>query len=221
MASRTLGSAAILALCIVGCRGKGEAPKPEGVVALSSPAPELVIDPSMEPKPGGPRLGAVHIAAPIYEKPDRRSTKLGYLRAGATVIRGDKPVLLDDCEGGWFRVLPVGFICASHEATTDLNHPIVRALTKRPDLSKPMPYPYAFVRAIAPNYFKPPTKDEQFQYEMKLKEHLASYTKLKKKWDTLAVGANDVPLDEEGNAVGEAPAEPPELDYNAIYGGDG
>ena len=220
MVVHRLGIVATLALCLAGCKGKAQ-PKQEGVVALSSPTPDVVLDPAMEPKGDGPRLGAVHMAAPIYEKPDRRSNKLGYLRAGGTVVRGEKPALMDDCEGGWYRVAPVGFVCAAHEATNDLNHPIIKALTRRPDLSKPMPYPYAFVRAIAPNYFRPPTKDEQFQYEMSLKEHLSSYNRLHTKWDAITVGANDVALDEQGNAVGEPPEEPPEINYNTVYGGDG
>jgi hypothetical protein len=211
-----------LLLAVAGCRGKKDDAKPEGIVALSAAATqEPKLSPEMEPKAGGPKLGAVMMAAPIFEKPDRRSTKLGYLRAGGTVVRGEKPVMLDDCQGGWFRVLPAGYVCASDEATTKLDHPILRALTRRPDLSKPMPYPYAFVRAIAPNYFRPPTKDEQLQYEMSLKGHLKSYARFQKKWDAIQVGANDVPLDALGNAAGVPPEEPPELDYNTLYGGDG
>ncbi len=210
---------------LAGC-GNRDTPSPEGVVSLSGAAPassgaELVIEPAMEPKAGGPRIGAVQMAATIWEKPDRRSAKLGYLRAGGTAVRGEKPVRFDDCQGGYYKILPAGFVCASDEASIDMKHPILRALTKRPDLTKPMPYPYAFVRAIAPNYYRVPTVKEQFAYEMKLKEHLRSYKKLKKKWDEIKVGANDVPLDAQGNAVGEPPAEPPELTDSDLYGGDG
>lgn len=192
-------------------------------MSLSGAAPEraLVLEAAMEPKPGGPRLGAVQMVAPIYQKPDRRSAKLGYLRAGGTVTRGEKAVLFDDCQGGYFKVLPAGFVCASDDATTDMKHPILRALTKRPDLSKPMPYAYAFVRAIAPNYFKAPTKKEQITYEMKLKEHLRSYRRLKEKWDEVTVGANDVPLDAQGNAIGAPPLEPPARSDGELFGGDG
>jgi lipoprotein-anchoring transpeptidase ErfK/SrfK len=213
------------ALVSGGCHKGDATPTPEGIVSLSGTAAaaggEVPLDPAMEPKPGGPRLGAVEMVAPIFTKPDRRSPKLGYLRAGGTVVRGEKPVTLEDCPAGWFKVLPDGYVCARFEATTDLTHPILRALTKRPDLSKPMPYPYAFVRAIAPNYHRPPSKKEQLQYEMKLKEHLRSYKRLKKKWDSVTVGANDVPLDEHGNAVGDPPAETPEWTDAELYGGDG
>ena len=207
-----------------GCKGKGEPPK-EGVVSLSGETPaatnEPALDPAMEPKPGGPRIGAVEMAAPIFLKPDRRSAKIGYLRAGATALRGEKPVAFDDCRGGYYKIAPIGYVCADEEATLDMKHPVLRALTRRPDLSKPMPYPYAFVRAIAPNYYRVPTMKEQLQYEMKLKEHLKSYKRLQKKWDAVHVGANDVPLDEQGNAIGEPPSEVPERSDNELFGGDG
>jgi lipoprotein-anchoring transpeptidase ErfK/SrfK len=216
-----LALAFVLALPVAGCKARPDSPSKEGIVSLSAPAPSPAEDPAMQPKPGGPRLGAVEMAAPIYLKPDRRSPKIGYLRAGGTVVRGEKPVAFDDCEGGYYRVLPEGYVCGSVEATTDLEHPILRALTRRPDLGKPMPYPYAFVRAIAPNYYRVPTKKEELQYEMRLKEHLRSYKRLGKTWDAITVGANDVPLDEQGNAVGDPPAEPPERSDNERYGGDG
>ena len=223
-----VSSAALLALAGLGtaCK-KGDSASPEGIVSLSGTAAaaatpaEVPLDPAMLPKPGGPKLGAVEMVAPIFAKPDRRTPKVGYLRAGGTVVRGEKPVSQEDCPGGWYKVLPDGYVCAQTEATTDLTHPILRALTKRPDLSKPMPYPYAFVRAIAPNYYKPPSKKDQLQYEMKLKEHLRSYKKLKKKWDAVALGANDVPLDEQGNAVGDVPGETPDWTDDQLYGGDG
>ena len=211
-------------LALAGCKGGKEAASREGVISLSGATPAekgLTLDPATEPRASGPRLGAVAMAAPIYLKPDRRSPKLGYLRAGATVVRGEKPVAFDDCAGGYFRVLPAGYMCATDEASTDLKHPVLRALTKRPDLSKPMPYPYAFVRAIAPNYYRVPSKKEQLQYEMKLKEHLRSYKRLREKWDEISVGANDVPLDAKGNAAGDPPREPPARTDNDLFGGSG
>ncbi len=216
-----LALALVATFSLAACKGGKENASPEGIVNLSAPAAQVEDDPAMIPRPGGPRIGAVQMAAPIYEKPDRRSAKIGYLRAGGTAVRGEKPVGFDDCQGGYYRVLPAGFMCAENEASVDMKHPILRALTKRPDLSKPMPYPYAFVRAIAPNYYRVPTKKEQFQYEMSLERHLRSYKKLKKKWDEIKVGANDVPLDAQGNAIGEPPDEPPELEDAALFGGDG
>ncbi|MDC0748263.1 hypothetical protein [Polyangium mundeleinium] len=217
-ARKRLSLLALGVLALAGCKGKGS---PEGIVSLSAPAEQVAADPATVPKEGGPRIGAVEMAAPVYLKPDRRSPKIGYLRAGATAVRGEKPAAFDDCQGGYYRVLPAGYICAEGSASIDMKHPILRALTRRPDLSKPMPYPYAFVRAIAPNYYRPASKAEQFQYEMRLKEHLRSYKRLQKKWDAIEVGANDVPLDAEGNAIGEPPTEAPDLPDQELYGGDG
>jgi hypothetical protein len=84
-----------------------------------------------------------------------------------------------------------------------------------------MPYKYAFVRAIAPNYLKIPSKAEQFQYEMRLERHLRNYEKLKDDWDHLDVGANDVPLDERGYAIGGIPDHAKPMDLSVRYGGNG
>lgn len=220
--SASCAVALALMSALVGCRGGSkDKAQGEGIINLSAVTAAPEVDPATIPKADGPRIGAVAMVAPIYLKPDRRSPKIGYLRAGATVPRGEKAAAYDDCQGGYYHVLPDGYICAQEEASLDMKHPILRALTRRPDLSKPMPYPYAFVRAIAPNYYRVPTKKEQLQYEMKLKEHLRSYKRLKKKWDEIKVGANDVPLDAQGNAIGEPPAEPPELSDNDLYGGTG
>ncbi|NUO51927.1 MAG: L,D-transpeptidase [Polyangiaceae bacterium] len=223
--------AAIVAFATLGaCKGKDQKEDTSGIFgdvpglsksAENNEGPPLPSEPDMMPKEGGPKIGAISYVAPLYEKPDRRSEKVGYLRAGGTLIRAEKPVKTDDCEGGWYRVLPSGFACASNEMTNDLEHPLIRALTLRPDVSKPLPYPYAFVRAIAPNYFRVPTKEEQFQYEMSLDRHLKSYKRLHQKWDAIEVGANDVELDAEGNATGVEPDEPPDLSYNQLYGGTG
>src|SRR5438105_7699411 len=81
---------ALLGALPAACKG---APSEEGIVALSSPTPAAasvnpVEDPRTRPKPDGPRLGAVAMAATIHLKADRRSPKIGYLRAGGTVVRG-------------------------------------------------------------------------------------------------------------------------------------
>ncbi|KYF52733.1 hypothetical protein BE04_29665 [Sorangium cellulosum] len=214
---------AALALPVLSACSGGENATPEGIISLSAGAAQTSAenDPATLPRDDGPRIGAVQMVAPIYEKADRRSAKLGYLRAGGTAPRGEKPVSFDDCQGGYYRVLPAGYMCADSDATIDMKHPILRALTRRPDLSKPMPYPYAFVRAIAPNYYRMPSMKEQLKYEMSLERHLRSYKKLKKKWDEIKVGANDVPLDAQGNATGDPPAEPPELGDSELYGGNG
>ena len=158
---------------------------------------------------------------PIYESPRKDNNPMGYLRAGARVARSVEPVSREGCPEGWYAIRPVGFVCAGELATTKMSHPVARAIKIEPKLEWPMPYRYAFVRAIAPNYLRIPSKKQQFQYEMRLERHLRNWKKLHEKWDFLEVGANDVPLDEKGHAVGKIPEHAKALDYSRRFGGDG
>ncbi|RLB66167.1 MAG: L,D-transpeptidase [Deltaproteobacteria bacterium] len=178
-------------------------------------------DPEMQAKPGGPVLGVIQMAVHIYERPDHRSDKVGYLRLGVTVRRGTKPAAFDSCQGGFYNILPRGYVCLDDGATIDLNHPLIRAGLKQANRDHPLPYDYAFVRAIAPRYYRLPSEKEQFKYEMSLKRHLRSFKRLKQKWNAIEVGSNDVPIDEIGNGLGPAPEDPPELTEGEKFGGDG
>jgi hypothetical protein len=137
------------------------------------------------------------------------------------VSRSPLPVGHDGCTDGWYAIRPTGFVCGSEGATIKLDHPLVRAIDVEPNRAKPMPYNYAFVRAIAPNYLRVPTKDEQFKYEARLERHLRSWTRLSKRWDELDVGANDVPLDSKGLAASAIPEHALPLDASHRFGGDG
>lgn len=173
------------------------------------------------PPADGPRLAALALVTPVHPKPDKSAEPIGYLRLGARVPRSEQAVSKRDCVGGWYAVRPVGFVCVGEYATLKLDHPLVRALDVEPDRSKPMPYKYAFVRSIAPNYLRVPTKDQQFQYEMRLERHLRNHTKLSHKWDALDVGANDVPLDKNGIAIGKIPEHALPMDLSQRFGGNG
>jgi hypothetical protein len=127
----------------------------------------------------------------------------------------------EDCPNGWYAIRPVGFVCADDDVTLDMEHPVARAIQVEPDRSMPMPYKYAFVRSVAPNYLRVPTKNQQFEYEMRLERHLRSWRRLHDRWDVLDVGANDVPLDENGFAVGAIPDHAVPLDYSERFGGSG
>jgi len=173
------------------------------------------------PPADGPQLAPISMQAPVYAKPDPKAEVVGYLRLGAKVARSAEPVTKDGCAEGWYAVRPLGFACVGTNATIKLDHPLVRAISVEPDRKKPMPYAYAFLRSIAPSYMKVPTKDEQFRYEMRLERHLRNHDKLKDKWDALDVGANDVPLDEGGLAIGGIPDHAKPLGMSERYGGDG
>lgn len=172
------------------------------------------------PPADGPKLAAIALITPVYPKPDKSTDAIGYLRLGAKVARSREPVSKRDCPEGWYAIRPVGFVCTGEQATLKLDHPLVRALDVEPNLSKPMPYKYAFLRSIAPNYLRIPTREQQFQYEMRLERHLRNYKKLAHKWDALDVGANDVPLDDRGIAQGAIPEHAIPMDMSERYGGN-
>src|SRR6187397_2625091 len=200
---------------VIGCEEAAKTlaldnPAAPGAVKMKAAEAELVqaVDEWAQvpmPPADGPTLAAVAMVTPIQPKPDKSAEPIGYLRLGARVARSAEPVSKRDCVGGWYAVRPVGFVCVGDTATLKLDHPLVRALDVEPDRTKPMPYKYAFARSIAPNYLRIPTREQQFQYEMRLERHLRSYKKLAEKWDALDVGANDVPLDDNGVALGKIP----------------
>src|SRR5690606_26535610 len=155
----------------------------------------------------GPKLAPIALAVPVMAKPKQDAEKIGYLRVGARVARSEEPVSTENCPAGWYKVRPLGYVCADTDSTTDEAHPLVRAIDTEPDRSKPMPYAYGFLRAVAPNYLRVPGKKLQHEREMRLERHLHNWKKLSTEWDKLDVGANDVLLDERGLGLGEIPAE--------------
>ncbi len=148
-----------------------------------------------------PQLASTVIAATVYKSPNDQSRKLGYIRLGGKVARDAEPVGGRGCQKGkWYRIYPIGFVC-TQDATVDMEDALVRAASRRPELDKPMPYRYGFVRATAPQYLRIPTKDEQVKSEFGLLEHIDWFHEHKDEVQIVILGANDVPLDERGVAV--------------------
>jgi lipoprotein-anchoring transpeptidase ErfK/SrfK len=159
----------------------------------AAPAPEEVVKAPAAPAPSNaPKLAAIAMQVNIYNRPDGSSKRIGYLRLGATVARDAQPAGNAGCSGGWYHIYPRGYVCTGEEATTDLNHPLARAAAVRPDTTKPMPYRYAFVRAVAPLYLRVPNAREQHAAEFKLDEHLDWFKKDGVEANKVTLGANDV-----------------------------
>lgn len=148
---------------------------------------------------GAAKLAATTIATTVYKLPNVGSRRLGYVRLGGVVPRDPEPVRGQGCKGKWYRVYPMGFVCTD-EATIDLEEPLVRAASRRPDLSKPLPYPYGFVRATAPQYLRIPPKKVQLESEFQLSEHMTWYAENAAEVQKVILGANDVALDARGIA---------------------
>jgi lipoprotein-anchoring transpeptidase ErfK/SrfK len=195
--------------------GQGPAPVATNTVdhgELDTPTPK-----------DSPKLGSLVIAATVYKLPDTGSRKLGYIRLGGTVPRDPEPVKGRGCKGDWYRVYPMGHVCTD-ESSIDMNHALLRAAARRPELDKPMPYKYGFVRATSPQYLRAPSKSEQEKSEFKLAEHLEWFQQNRAEVQKVIPGANDVPLDARGAALPGSKRPPgfrpsTELSENELFGG--
>jgi lipoprotein-anchoring transpeptidase ErfK/SrfK len=173
---------------------------------------------------GLPRLAGTTLATLVYREPNLESSRLGYIRVGGVVERSASPVPGQGCKGPWYAVKPAGFVCSDF-ATVDLNEPLVRAASRRADLSRPLPYHYGFVRATAPQYLRIPSFKEQVSSELELEEHLSWYAQNESSVQRVTLGANDVPLDPRGMAKmgGTLPTEQllsSQLDSTQLLGGE-
>ena len=173
-----------------GSSAGASAPLPLATFGLNSTAQAMPTD--------KPMLGITGFTTIVFKEPKDTSKRLGYLRVGTKVPRSEAPVGTKGCPGGWYEIFPTGFVCAGKDATTDMDDPILRAASVRPNTHAAMPYRYGFVRAVLPLYLKVPSKAEQEKAEFKLKEHLEWYEENKREVDKVALGAFDVPLDPRG-----------------------
>lgn len=153
-------------------------PLPEGtlpVVSLSGvatpppPAPE-----------GSPRLAAIDVLVRVYSRPTTESKLVGFLRAGAIIEMDPEPKGTAGCPGGWRKIKPFGYVCVGREVTLDLEHEIVRAASRRPDVTDKLPYMYGTVTRGGPAYARIPTEADLKRYEPHLKKHLARWAKDKR-----------------------------------------
>ena len=206
MTTRGTTIAFIAGLSLVGCKhDRTSDPSATTLTTLTSAAvppdapPATVISKTA-------KLGVISMSAVVYAAPSDTAKKIGYLRLGTVIARTDKDQGTEGCPGGWYGVAPRGFVCIGKNATLDLDLPLLRAASVRPDTSKPLPYSYGFIRAVAPLYLRVPTKDEQLATEFKLTPHLSYwYRKGKKLNHADHVGANDAARE----IIPDAPVQPP------------
>ena len=168
----------------------GSAPDPSGTGPEPDPPPPPV-GPALvdlhgvaHPPPpipdGAPRLASTVMLTEVRARPDPAATKVGYLRAGAVVEIDSGEQGKAGCPGGWRRIKPYGFVClgAGNEgATLDLESPIARAATRRPDFTQKLPYMYGIATRGGPAYARIPTDAQIAENEPNLKKHLAKWAK--------------------------------------------
>lgn len=121
---------------------------------------------------GAPRLASIAMLTTVHARPDPTATKVGYLRAGAVIEMEPDEQGKGGCPGGWRKIKPYGFVCLGPDATRDLEHPIVRASTRRPDPSQKLPYMYGITTRGGPVYARLPTASDLKEYEPRLDKHL-------------------------------------------------
>ncbi len=163
----TTSSASASAVPFAVAADAGSEPPGDGATA------DVSVDVSATSATSGPKLGARGQIVWIYAEARPGSLKLGYLRAGAVVERDEKPSAEEGCKKGWYGIRPRGFVCAGDNATIDMDDPIVKAATRRPDRKAPLPYAYAVARnTLGPFYGRVPTKAEALRLESDLEDHL-------------------------------------------------
>ena len=175
--------ASLLAFVLAASPACGDVVDPPGRVldpapaaaTLKAPAPPSTDKPAADAAPSGKaedepghgaKIGSIAMRTWIYVAPDDRSTKLGYLRAGAVVDRAERSAGDKNCDGGWYRIVPRGYVCVGKGATLSLDHQVVQAALRGPDRASTLPYSYVMSRSPAPHlYFRLPTATDQRRVE--------------------------------------------------------
>jgi hypothetical protein len=140
-------------------------PEPE------KPAPSK--DTSKKPTENVFELASIAKETWIYAEPRWKSQRIGYLRAGAVVVRKEKPRSRAHCPDGWYGVEPRGFVCVGTYATLDVYHPVAEAARSRPVRGDGLPYTYVMSRNPPPPlYARLPTEKDLADIEPDLKSHL-------------------------------------------------
>lgn len=159
----------------------GIAPPNDLPVLPHGSAPPVLLDGSSHawppPAPENvPRLAALAIETPVLAQPDVSAPRLGQLRAGAIVEMDPRPVVGKGCSAGFRAIKPLGFVCLG-STTLDLNHPIVRAATRRPDPTQKLPYMYGIATRGGPAYASLPNAEILANNEPHLAQHLRMWAK--------------------------------------------
>ncbi|AKT40653.1 L,D-transpeptidase [Chondromyces crocatus] len=176
-------AAAGIGLLAPGAPGAAEASS-AAVIAAANSGREGDRDATL---PGqGAKIASIAMRTWIYVAPDDRSTKLGYLRAGAVVDRAELSAGTTGCAGGWYRIAPRGYVCVGKGASLALDHQVVAAAGRGPLRGEPAPYHYVISKSPAPHlYFRLPSRQDQERTEgSSLGVHLARMG-----------GPRDLPLD--------------------------
>lgn len=150
------------------------APAPEPSVAVSNSAPAIPPDQSStapaSPAPQAPpppTLTSIAYTSWIWARPKASGNFIGYIRVGRSVpLRSESLVPGENCRGGFFQILPHGYICNDRTVTRGPEKRFEEVASTTGASSGPFPYRYA-ISAGAPMYNRLPTQAEQKRFERK------------------------------------------------------
>ncbi len=154
------------------------APSPSAVVRPASRPTHVTLDgvlhvAAVEP---GKRIYARSLRAWIHDGPARSAERLGYFRAGSSLLLTGPSAGTEGCGAGWYPVAPRGFVCAEGSATLDESDAVVTAYRgQAPDFGSRLPYIYGTVRKPGPIYTRLPTRAEAERAESDLGERMQSW----------------------------------------------
>ena len=131
---------------------------------------EAAAPPKVGPIPkDNPKLGSIADITPVFEEPDSKAKRLGYLHAGARVARAKEPYSDEGCEEGWYPIRPRGFVCVGASASLDMKHPTLQAMSLDPELNQALPYTYARTVKETPLFEQAPARGDAVKQVGKLR----------------------------------------------------
>lgn len=175
-------------------------PDPAAPADLAPSEPDAPDEPADEPEKPAPtkstsakpekpvfELASIGKETWIYAEPRWKSQRIGYLRAGAIVVRKEKPRSRAHCADGWYAIEPRGYVCVGTYATLDVHHAVAEAAHARPVRGEGLPYTYVMSRNPPPPlYTRLPNEKELADIEPDLKGH-------QRKMISMALDASFVP----------------------------
>jgi hypothetical protein len=129
------------------------------------------------PDASEPRLAVTGMTVPVYSRPDSGSKTIGFLRAGAVIVADQKNVSGAGCSGGFRGIKPAGFVCLADGLSEDLQHPVVVAVGRPPDVTQKLPYMYGTVTRGGPVYDRIPSQADLDRFEPNLDKHMQKWKK--------------------------------------------
>jgi hypothetical protein len=163
--------AVVAGLALVGCSGEaaGAASRRTEAEAAANAAREGDDPVQREPVELGPpkRIYAKRYVAKVRAAASREAERIGYLRAGSTLMATTaRPVGFDGCRGGWYELTTGGFVCNGRTVVAFDGERLPERPPAVPDRQAKLPYRYAVNRKNkVAVYRRLPTDEEAVEFE--------------------------------------------------------